>query len=209
MLPIAAEARQREPEPVSAFDRGVSQAITAYAFDEAECCPSQRLVALDVSCARETVNRSVGRLVRAGWLAIRKRRRAGWPWDHNVYELLEPYAVSALTARKIIRRAHKRARRALRRQSQRPLPGRDHTNDVVVGQVGRSAFRTCRCRHCQVDKATVRPPPRLERIVKLTIQEQVRRMNEDAIKARCEAGPVTGHQAIVDARLIADMRLFV
>ena len=96
-----------------------------------------------MGCARETVNRAVARLVAAGWLAIRKVRRAGWPWDHNVYELLEPFAVSALTAKRIIRRAHKRARRALRRGAQRP----DHTKDEVLGH---RRFRTCRCRHCRV-----------------------------------------------------------
>src|SRR5690349_21553289 len=97
---------------VSPFDQRVYHAIAAYAPDEAECWPSQERIADDLGCCRETVNRSVHRLAKAGWVAIHKERRKGARWRHNVYELLADYAVSELAMRRITRRAHRRARQA-------------------------------------------------------------------------------------------------
>jgi hypothetical protein len=144
---------QELPE-VGPFDRRVYQAIAAYAFDEPECHPSQQLIAYEVGCVRETVNRSVQRLVRAGWLRIRKRWSFRSRWMHNVYELMAPFAVSPLTAKRIIRRAHRRARRVLRNAFARP----DHTNPK--GWV----WRGCGCRFCRSRRPSPswrvqRPPP--------------------------------------------------
>jgi hypothetical protein len=113
---------------VCPFDRSVYRAIANYAFDEAVAWPSQQLVAEELGCRRESVNRAVQRLVRAGWLRVSKRfsRRSGW--CHNVYELLADYRTGWLTIKRITRRAHARRR-----------PG--HTNTK----------KACSCRLCRRD----------------------------------------------------------
>ncbi len=145
------------PAEVRDFDRLVYRAIAAYAPDEPVCHPSQRLIALDLGCARESVNRSVRRLREAGWLRITERR---WSfrseWCHNVYELLAPYAVSSLAMRRITRRAHntpkKMARRVRRRRELRVPLRPDHTNPKGW----------CGCWACRTDRTSIgRPPPRL------------------------------------------------
>lgn len=140
----------RDQHALTPFDRRVYRAIACYAPDEPECCPSQRLIALDLGCCRESVNRSVGRLIRAGWLRIKARRwsfRSGWL--HNVYELLEPFAVSELAMKRLTRRAHRRARRKARERRIRRFGGDDHTNPKGW----------CDCRVCRVDLAHIRQPP--------------------------------------------------
>lgn len=142
---------------VGTFDRRVYNAIAAYAFDEALAHPSQRLIADDLGCTRESVNRAVRRLREAGWLRIVERP---WSfrtrWRYNVYELLETFAVSDLTVRRIVRRAHnttrKRQRRLARRLVERRPRRPDHTNPKGW----------CSCRFCKTDLATrKRPPPAL------------------------------------------------
>src|SRR5687767_10452126 len=108
---VAADA----PAPVSSLAERVYRVIAAYAPDEPICFPSQRLIARDVGCTRETANRKVQELIRAGWLRIVDTRwsfRTGW--QHNVYELLAPFAVSALAMKRITRRAHNTARKRAR-----------------------------------------------------------------------------------------------
>jgi DNA-binding Lrp family transcriptional regulator len=145
-----AEYEVRDQAEVNDFDRRVYRAIARYAPDEPACCPSQQLIAHDVGCARESVNRSVQRLVKAGWLAIRKRWSYRSKWCHNVYELLEPFAVSVLAMKRISRRAHRRARRA----SRNPFRRLDHTNPKGMG-LGR-----CGCRSCRPDESWRTQPPR-------------------------------------------------
>ena len=107
----------QQDSDVGAFDRRVYRALAAYAFDEPVCHPSQQLIAYEVGCARETVNRAVQRLVEARWLLVWKRWCYRSRWCHNVYELLAPFAVSPLAAKRIVRRAHRRARRAARKRA--------------------------------------------------------------------------------------------
>ncbi len=126
-------------------DPAVYQAITAYAFDEAECHPSQQQVADDLGRSRESVNRAVQRLVRAGWLRIKEKRwTPGFRWCHNVYELLAAYVVGDPTIRRIVRRAH-----GLRSANRARPGGQDHTN----------RGNRCRCWWCKVDRASIRRPP--------------------------------------------------
>ena len=141
-----------EPDerPVSDLDRRVYAAIAAYAPDEPICWPSQALIASEVGCSRVTVNHAVRRLRAAGWLRIIERRlsrRTGW--RHNVYELLAPFAVSALAMKRITRRAHKAAKRRIRRA----FPGSVYTNKE----------ESCPCRRCRPEKTSIgRPPPPVE-----------------------------------------------
>ncbi len=133
-----------EPGAVSLFDRRVYRAIAAYAFDEAEAHPSQERIAQDLGCARESVNRAVRRLIKAGWLVIKEKRwwpRSRSPWCHNVYELLAEFVTGALTIRRIVRRAHARKARVCRD---------DHTNRKYG----------CRCGWCRPVQTPTRPPPR-------------------------------------------------
>ena len=126
-------------------DPAVYQAITAYAFDEAECHPSQQQVADDLGRTRESVNRAVQRLARAGWLRIKEKRwTPGFRWCHNVYELLAAFVVGAQTIKRIVRRAHRRVstRFGLSR-------AKGHTN----------RGHRCRCWWCKVDRASIRRPP--------------------------------------------------
>lgn len=146
---------------VSEFDRSVYQGIANYAWNEPECHPSQETVARDIGCARESVNRSVRRLIEAGWLTIKEKRwspRKGW--CHNVYELHAPYVVGVPTIKRIVRRAHNTAKRRAKRLDSRP----DHTNtkcrdDLRVGS-RRGKPGWCGCAWCKPDKtSTGRPPP--------------------------------------------------
>lgn len=147
-MPSPAELREQGLEPVSDFDDRVFRAIAAYAWDEAECHPSQETVARDVGCTRESVNRAVRRLRAAGWLTIKEKR---WSprsdWCHNVYELLAPFVVGVGTIKRIVRRAHSGANRAARRFSERL----DHTKSVK--RVGR-----CRCGWCKPDRGPFNGP---------------------------------------------------
>jgi helix-turn-helix protein len=140
---------------VSGFDTGVFKGIASYAWDEAECCPSQARIAHDLGCARESVSRAVQRLIKAGWLRIKARRwRPGARYWHNVYELLADFRVGELTMKRVIRRAHNTARKRAQR-----LAGRlDHTNTVRSGR-GKPGW--CGCRHCTPDRARVKKPPPL------------------------------------------------
>lgn len=143
-----------EAAEVSPFDRRVYQAFAAYCFEEPICHPSQQRVADDLGVCRESVNRAVRRLMAAGWMKIIDRRwsfRTGW--KHNLYELLEPFAVSDLAMRRITRRGHntvkKRARRiAARLRDGAPL-GAGHTNPKGW----------CSCRWCRTDRTSIRRPP--------------------------------------------------
>ncbi|MGB9376393.1 MAG: helix-turn-helix domain-containing protein [Mycobacteriales bacterium] len=142
-------------DDVSQFDRRVYQAIAAYAWDEAECYPSQERVARDVGCARESANRAVQNLIAAGWLRIKARRwRPGARYWHNVYELLADYRVGDLTMKRIIRRCHNTARKRAARLTRRL----DHTNTVRSGR-GKPGW--CGCPHCRPDRARVKRPPPL------------------------------------------------
>lgn len=140
---------------VSDLDRRVYAAIACYAPDEAECFPSQRLIALDLGIRRETVNRCVHRLREAGWLVISKRWAGPWAkWMHNVYELHAEYAVSTLALRRITRRAHRRARQRAWMEGVRARDRSfDHTNREVWGG-------SCGCRYCRPDRTGVGRPPR-------------------------------------------------
>src|SRR5688500_10307132 len=142
------------PAAVSPLAERVYRAMAAYAPDEAICFPSQKLIALDVGCTRETVNRKIRELIDAGWLRITERRwsfRSGW--RHNVYELLAPYAVSELAMKRITRRAHntakKRARRVLARLRDGAPLRADHTNPKGW----------CDCPVCKTDRAKIGHPP--------------------------------------------------
>jgi DNA-binding transcriptional MocR family regulator len=129
------------------FDERVYQAISAYAWDEATCYPSQALVAEDLGCTRETVNRAVQRLIAAGWLTIIEKCRApGSRWTHNVYELYERFQVGALTIRRIVRRAHKRQKPAISSLAHTDTEGTAHS--------------ACDCRWCRPDPARNTRPRR-------------------------------------------------
>ncbi len=166
---------------VSEFDRRVYRAIAAYAFDEAECHPSQERIADDLGCARESVSRAVRRLVKAGWLVVRKRWSWRSRWQHNVYDLLEPYAVSDLAMRRITRRAHNTARKRARRIAARLAANRplrpDHTNPKGW----------CGCGWCKTDRASIRrPPPPLRGPLPLMVRLEQRL--EDALRASRSRG---------------------
>ena len=138
-----------ESGQVREFDQAVYRAIAAYAPDEPVCHPSRRLIARDLGCARETVNRSVSRLIAAGWMKVQRRWSFRSGWQHNVYELLAPYAVSELAMRGITRRAHntpkKRARRIAARLHDRARLRPDHTNPKGW----------CSCPSCRTDRAQI------------------------------------------------------
>lgn len=147
--------------PVGALDQRVYVQIARYAFDEAEAWPSQDRIAGELGLWRETVTRAVGRLIRAGWLIVKEKRR-GWRsgWLHNVYDLLAPYCVSPLAAKAITRRAHSTRRKRLARARARALAanpfGGDHTNS-------KSHALRCSCRSCRPDRTPrmpLRRPPR-------------------------------------------------
>lgn len=131
----------------SGFDRRVYDAIAAYAWDEAECHPSQSTIARDIGCTREAVNRVIRRLIDAGWLAIIDRR---WSprtrWVYNVYELYEHFTVGALTIKRVVRRAHRRRNRWAAWQSGTARNGSDHTN------AKRSTPLPCSCGWCVEDR---------------------------------------------------------
>lgn len=133
-----------QPDGPSDFDRAVYKAIAMYAWDEAECHPSQWTIARDIGCSREAVNRAVRRLVDAKWLRISERR---WSprskWSHNVYELYEHFAVGALTIKRIVRRAHKRRTRWADWEAGTARSGLDHTN------AKRSTVPRCSCGWCK------------------------------------------------------------
>ena len=74
------EAVHAELAPVSARAERTYGAIARYAFGEAVCHPSQELLARDLGCARETVNRDVRELREAGWLEVEKRPGI---WHHG------------------------------------------------------------------------------------------------------------------------------
>lgn len=81
-----------------------------YAFGEAVVWPSQQLLAVDLGYQRTQVNRAIARLVRKGYVRIIERRwspRSGWL--HNVYELLEAFAVDRTAANRIVARSRRRA----------------------------------------------------------------------------------------------------
>lgn len=108
------------------FDRIVYRRICRYDFfSKGESWPSQQLIATELGCHRSKVCRSIGRLIRAGWLLITDRvwsPRSGWL--HNKYALLEPYAVSDLAAKAIAARSRYRGWK----QRYAALYDRLHTN---------------------------------------------------------------------------------
>lgn len=147
-----AELREEGLEPVSDWEAGIYRAIAAYAWDEAECHPSQETIARDVGCTRESVNRAVRRLIAAGWLAIKERR---WSprsrWCHNVYELLAPFVVGVATIKRITSRAHNTAKSRARRLQERF----DHTNKQWSGR-GKPGW--CGCGWCKPDRGRFQGP---------------------------------------------------
>jgi predicted transcriptional regulator len=156
----AVDRTHQDLAPVGDLDQRVYAAFARYAFDEAEAWPSQDRIAGELGLCRETINRSVGRLVEAGWMTV-KERRWSWRsrWMHNVYELLAPFCVSELAAKAITRRAHNTRRKRLARARARGLStnpfGDDHTNPKGWSD-------RCSCGVCRVDSASIwRRPHRL------------------------------------------------
>jgi helix-turn-helix protein len=110
---------------ISAFDRGVYQALAAYCFGEPVCWPSQEVLGRDLGCSRYAVNRSIGRLIQAGWLRITEKRPGRRGWRHNVYTLLAAWRpVDRGTAKRIVECARRRRLRGL------------HTNPEGFGRSG-------------------------------------------------------------------------
>jgi hypothetical protein len=93
---------------VSPFDRIVYHAIAVYAPSEAVAWPSQQTIADDLGRSRYAVHRAIHRLIAAGWLEVVERRRGRWGWDHCVYALLAPFAVSRWAIQRIVNRARRR-----------------------------------------------------------------------------------------------------
>lgn len=120
-------------EHITELDRVIYHAIASYAFDEPECWPSQQRIADDLGCRRESVNRAVQRLVKAGWLVIKEKRRDGARgWLHNVYELLHEFHVSQLATRRLSERGKRRKhRRRAARSFYHPVSVSDPDIDVA------------------------------------------------------------------------------
>lgn len=119
--------------------RTVLRAIEAHAFDGPESRPSQALIAAQTGYSREYVNRCIRQLTRTGHLAVRKERRQGCKWTHNVYRLavwsppLRSRTLEQIRAAK--RRGHtegnpKRSKRVQTHRSPRVCSGR--TTAVVA-----------------------------------------------------------------------------
>jgi hypothetical protein len=66
----------------------VLRCLRDHAFFAPTCCPSQELIAGEVGCTREYVNRVCRELRDMGLITWRQVRRPGSRWRHNVYTLL-------------------------------------------------------------------------------------------------------------------------
>lgn len=65
----------------------VLRALRGHCFNGPECHPSQDLLARQTGYTREYINRIIRQLHHAGHLTVRKERRAGCKWQHNIYTL--------------------------------------------------------------------------------------------------------------------------
>lgn len=72
---------------MSLGERRVLEVLNGHAFHAPECRPSQQLIADQLGCTREYVNRCIRSLSRRGLVTVRKERRNGCKWQHNVYTL--------------------------------------------------------------------------------------------------------------------------
>src|SRR4051794_16115716 len=69
--PSSPSSRAARRAGLTDLDLAVHRAIASYDFDSTGVAhPSQERIALDLRVRRETVNRAVRRLVRAGWLEV-------------------------------------------------------------------------------------------------------------------------------------------
>lgn len=108
--PLRSEHIDALVDGITPFEREVYQQLATYCFGEAVCWPSQDLLARDLGCHRLKVNRAIGALERAGWLTrLAKRWSPLSHWQHNVYELLEPWKpISRWVSERIVERGKRR-----------------------------------------------------------------------------------------------------
>jgi hypothetical protein len=170
--------------------RRVYHAIREHCFNGPTACPSQQTIADKLGYSREYVNKCVRQLADFDYLLVRKERRPGSRWQHNVYFVPDWAPVHRRRTLKNLRAARRvqAARQSrvhtegtnpkLRVQTRACVPGRlvvDVSNVGVLPhtslqcqRLASSSAETHKCRACEALKDTVR-----------TLQEQNNALAEE------------------------------